>query len=102
VERGENVVVGVNKFTIENEPKPELLRVDEALGARRRAEVAGYREQRDHAEVRAALEALGRGAAGSDNLMPLILAAVKAEATVGEIADAMRRHFGEYQERLVL
>jgi len=102
VERGENVVVGVNKFTIENEKRPDLLRVDEALGARRRKEVAGYREQRDNSAVRATLEALTRGAEGTDNLMPLILAAVKAEATVGEISDAMRTVFGEYQERLVL
>jgi methylmalonyl-CoA mutase N-terminal domain/subunit len=102
VEKGENVVVGVNKFTIENEAKPELLRVDEALGERRRREVAGYREQRDNGAVRAALEALTAAAKGSDNLMPLILAAVKAEATVGEVADAMRSEFGEYQERLVL
>ncbi len=102
VERGENIVVGVNKFTIDNEVKPELLRVDEALGARRRKEVAQYREQRDNGAVRSALEALTRGASGTDNLMPLILAAVKAEATVGEVADAMRSVFGEYQERLVL
>jgi methylmalonyl-CoA mutase N-terminal domain/subunit len=102
VERGENIVVGVNKFTIENEKRPDLLRVDEALGARRRLEVAQYREQRDNGAVRTTLEALTRGADGTDNLMPLILAAVKAEATVGEIADAMRTVFGEYQERLVL
>jgi methylmalonyl-CoA mutase N-terminal domain/subunit len=102
VERGENIVVGVNKFTIENEKRPDLLRVDEALGARRRKEVAQYREERDNGAVRTALEALTRGAEGTDNLMPLILAAVKTEATVGEIADAMRVVFGEYQERLVL
>jgi methylmalonyl-CoA mutase N-terminal domain/subunit len=102
VEKGENVVVGVNKFTIENEAKPELLRVDEALGERRRREVAGYREQRDNGAVRAALETLTAAARGTNNLMPLILAAVKAEATVGEVADAMRSEFGEYQERLVL
>jgi methylmalonyl-CoA mutase N-terminal domain/subunit len=102
VERGAQVVVGVNKFTVPNEEKPELLRVDEALGERRRREVAGYREQRDNGAVRAALEALAKVAAGTENLMPGILAAVKAEATVGEISDAMRSVFGEYQERLVL
>jgi len=102
VERGENVVVGVNKFTIENEKRPDLLRVDEALGERRRREVAIYREERDNGAVRMALEALTLGADGTGNLMPLILAAVKAEATVGEVSDAMRTVFGEYQERLVL
>ena len=102
VERGEHVVVGVNKFTIQNEVKPELLRVDEALGARRRLEVAGYREHRDNGAVREALAKLTAGAEGTVNLMPLIIDAVKKEATVGEVCDAMRTVFGEYQERLVL
>jgi len=102
VERNENVVVGVNKFTIQNEAKPDLLRVDEALGARRRTQVAQYRAERDNGAVRASLEALTAAAKGTDNLMPKILAAVKAEATVGEVCDAMREVFGEYQERLVL
>ncbi len=102
VERGEQVVVGVNKFTIQNEAKPELLRVDEALGARRRAQVAQYRSERDNGAVRAKLEALTAASKGAANLMPLILDAVKAEATVGEVCDAMRTVFGEYQERLVL
>jgi len=102
VERDEIVVVGVNKFTIQNEAKPDLLRVDEALGARRRSEVAVYRQERDNGLVRQRLEALTAGAKGTDNLMPLIIAAVKAEATVGEVCDAMRTVFGEYQERLVL
>jgi methylmalonyl-CoA mutase N-terminal domain/subunit len=101
VERGEHVVVGVNKFTIQNEAKPDLLRVDEALGERRRREVAGYRETRNNGAVRSALETLTAGAKGTDNLMPLILDAVKKEATVGEVCDAMRTVFGEYQERLV-
>ena len=64
VEKGENVVVGVNKFTIQNEAKPDLLRVDEALGARRRTQVAQYRAERDNGAVRAALEALIRGRQG--------------------------------------
>ena len=102
VERGEHVVVGVNKFTIQNEAKPDLLRVDEALGARRRAEVAGYRQDRDNAAVRDALATLTAAAEGTANLMPLIIDAVKKEATVGEVCDAMRTVFGEYQERLVL
>ena len=102
VEKGEHVVVGVNKFTIQNEAKPDLLRVDEALGARRRAEVAGYREQRDNGAARDALATLTTAAAGTANLMPLIIDAVRKEATVGEVCDAMRTVFGEYQERLVL
>ena len=102
VEKGEQVVVGVNKFTIQNEAKPDLLRVDEALGARRRTQVAQYRAERDNGAVTTTLAALTAAAQGTENLMPRILAAVKAEATVGEICDAMRVVFGEYQERLVL
>ncbi len=102
VEKGEQVVVGVNTFTLENEEKPELLRVDEALGAVRRKQIADVRANRDNGAVRSRLEALAKAAKGTDNLMPRFIAAVKAEATVAEVCDAMREVFGEYQERLVL
>jgi methylmalonyl-CoA mutase N-terminal domain/subunit len=102
VERGEQIVVGVNKFTVDEEIKPPLLRVDEALGATRRQQVAAMRSQRDHGAVTARLQELSAAAKATDNLMPFILRAVKAEATVGEICDALRAVFGEYQERLVL
>ncbi len=102
VEKGGQVVVGVNKFQISGEVAPELLRVNESLGALRRTEVAAMRAKRDQKAVDARLAALTAGAKGTENLMPLIIAAVKAEATVGEVSDAMRGVFGEYQERLVL
>jgi len=102
VERDEQIVVGVNKFAIKNEPKPDLLRVDEALGAMRRKQVAEYRSLRDNDAVRTKLETLKAKATATDNLMPYILDAVKAEATVGEVSDTLREVYGEYQERLVL
>ena len=102
VEKGEQVVVGVNRFTITGEVKPDLLRVDEALGAVRRQQVAAIRAARKQAAVDTCLADLRAGAAGTANLMPLILAAVKAEATVGEVCDALRSVFGEYQEQMVL
>ena len=102
VEKGEQVVVGVNRFTLENEVQPDLLRVDEALGGQRRTQIAAVRAGRDHAAVKARLGELEATARGTENLMPCILAAVKAEATVGEVCDALRRVFGEYQEQLVL
>ena len=102
VEKGGQVVVGVNKFQITGEVAPDLLRVNESLGAVRRTQVAAMRAQRDQKAVDARLAALTAGAKGTENLMPLIIAAVKAEATVGEVSDAMREVFGEYQERLVL
>jgi len=102
VEKGSQVVVGVNKFTIQNEKMPELLRVDEALGDQRRQQIQALRDRRDNGAVRQKLEALQTAAKGSDNLMPHILDAVKAYATVGEVCGALREVFGEYQERLVL
>ena len=102
VEKGDQVVVGVNKFAIQNEAAPDLLRVDEALGAQRRTQVAEYRATRDNGAVRSKLETLAAGAKGDANLMPLILGAVKAEATIGEICGALREVFGEYQENLVV
>ena len=102
VQKGEQVVVGVNAYTLENEEKPELLRVDEALGAVRRGQIAQVRAERDNGAVRSALEGLAAEAKGTGNLMPRILAAVKVEATLGEICDGLREVFGEYQERLVL
>ncbi|GLH68752.1 methylmalonyl-CoA mutase [Geothrix rubra] len=102
VEKGEQVVVGVNRFTLENEAQPELLRVDEALGATRRQQVAAVRANRDNGIVKQRLAELETAARGTENLMPRILAAVKAEATVGEVCDALRGVFGEYQEQLVL
>jgi methylmalonyl-CoA mutase N-terminal domain/subunit len=94
--------VGVNRFTLDHEEQPELLRVDEALGEHRRRQVAAVRTGRDQAVVTQRLADLGQAAQGSGNLMPHILAAVKAEATVGEVCDTLRAVFGEYQEHLVL
>ncbi|HTL97671.1 MAG TPA: methylmalonyl-CoA mutase family protein [Holophagaceae bacterium] len=102
VEKGSQVVVGVNKFTVANEKMPELLRVDEALGEQRRKQIQALRERRDNGAVRTRLEALQAAAKGTDNLMPPILDAVRSLATVGEICGALRDVFGEYQERLVL
>ncbi|WP_243300850.1 acyl-CoA mutase large subunit family protein [Geothrix oryzisoli] len=102
VEKGEQIVVGVNRFAISGEVTPDLLRVDESLGETRRRQVAAVRAGRDQAATSARLAELAAAAKGTENLMPRILAAVKAEATVGEICDALRAVFGEYQEHLVL
>ena len=102
IEKGEQIVVGVNKFGITGEQPPDLLRVDEALGERRRRQVAATRVERDNGAVRERLEALRQAAVGTGNLMPPILAAVKAEATIGEICDSLRSVFGEHTENLVV
>ena len=92
------IVVGVNRFTLENEEHPTLLRVDPEVGRRQAAKLAALRQQRDNERVQQALMALERGAAGTENLMPLIIDAVEAYATLGEISDAMRHVFGEQHE----
>jgi methylmalonyl-CoA mutase N-terminal domain/subunit len=102
VERGEQVVVGVNRFTTEEERPIPLLRIDPAIEREQVERLRALRARRDKAKAQAAIAEVERRAASSDNLMPAILAAVEAYATVGEIADAMRRAFGEYKESVVV
>jgi methylmalonyl-CoA mutase N-terminal domain/subunit len=98
LEEDRTIVVGVNRFTSENEERPELLRVDPAVGKRQAAKVAALRERRDNEQVSRMLAALEQAASGSENLLPHIISAVEAYATLGEISDAMRRVFGEQHE----
>jgi methylmalonyl-CoA mutase N-terminal domain/subunit len=92
------VVVGVNRFVSENEVRPALLQVDPEVGKRQAAKLAALRQGRDNERVQQTLTALERGAAGTENLLPLIIDAVEAYATLGEISDAMRHVFGEQHE----
>ncbi|HEU5379519.1 MAG TPA: methylmalonyl-CoA mutase family protein [Ktedonobacteraceae bacterium] len=98
LEEGRAIVVGVNRFTLEQEERPTLLRVDAEAGRQQAARVAELRQRRDNKGVQQALSALEAGASGNSNLMPLIINAVEAYATLGEISDAMRRVFGEQGE----
>jgi methylmalonyl-CoA mutase, N-terminal domain len=92
------IVVGVNRFVSEKEASPNLLRVDATVGERQVAKLAKLRQRRDNQQVQQALTALEEGAAGTANLLPLIIAAIEAYATLGEISDAMRHVFGEQHE----
>jgi methylmalonyl-CoA mutase N-terminal domain/subunit len=98
LEEQKAIVVGVNRFTIENEERPILLRVDPEIGRRQAAKLAALRQRRDNERVQQALTALEYSAEGTQNLMPSIIAAVEAYATLGEISDAMRHVFGEQHE----
>ena len=98
LDQQEAIVVGVNRFVQEDEVKQTLLRVDPEVGQRQRAKLAALRERRDNEKVQQTLTALERGAAGTANLLPLIIDAVEAYATLGEISDTMRRVFGEQHE----
>jgi len=102
IERGEQIVVGVNKFQVKEEQPIPILRIDPEIERSQIARLQSLRARRDAAESRAALEEVERRARGTENLMPAILAAVEAYATVGEISDALRRVFGEYQESVVI
>jgi methylmalonyl-CoA mutase N-terminal domain/subunit len=98
LEEERTVVVGVNRFIMENEEPQTLLRVDPEVGKRQAAKLALLRQMRDNELVQQVLAALERGARGTNNLMPLIIDAVEAYATLGEISDAMRHVFGEQHE----
>ena len=97
IEKDERVVVGVNKFQVEEESLKDLLRVDPAVRISQMERLKRLKSERDNARVKDILSQLRSAAEGKDNLMPIILDAVKAYATLGEICDALRDIFGEYQ-----
>ena len=98
VERGETVVVGVNRFRQEERQAAPLFRTDPALEQQQIDRVREVRASRDATVAEQRLCALEQAARGSENLMPAILAACSAHATVGEISDRLRRVFGEYRD----
>jgi methylmalonyl-CoA mutase N-terminal domain/subunit len=98
IDRGDTVVVGVNRFATGDAAAIDLLRIDPETERHQIARVRRTRADRDAAVWRAALDQVGIAARGADNLVPPIIAAVEARATVGEIADALRAVFGEHRE----
>jgi methylmalonyl-CoA mutase N-terminal domain/subunit len=102
VDSGEQVVVGVNRFQAEEERPIPTLRLDPEIERDQIARLNALRARRDAGKSKAALAEIERRARGTENLMPAILAAVEAYATLGEISDALRRAFGEYQESVVI
>ena len=98
IEEKEKTIVGLNAFETEARPQPELLRIDESAAARQIERLQSVRSGRSAPEAASALDAVGKAAAGTDNLMPHILRAVEAYATVGEISDTLRGVWGEYAE----
>ncbi|HEU4964038.1 MAG TPA: methylmalonyl-CoA mutase family protein [Bacilli bacterium] len=97
IESGDEVVVGVNRFRLENEAQPELQKINPEIERIQKEKLEQLRGSRDNTAVEAALTALRQAAEGSENLMPHIVAAVKVYATLGEICNVMRDVFGEYQ-----
>jgi len=101
VESSEAIVVGVNQFVADEAAVP-IQHIDEALERRQVERVRALRMRRDAEPWAAAMRAVEDAARGGENLMPQILNAVEALATVGEIADTLRRVFGEYRESVVV
>jgi methylmalonyl-CoA mutase N-terminal domain/subunit len=104
MERGDRQVVGLNRFTEDaaagaEGPSVPIHRIDERLEGEQRERLRALRSRRDDAACGAALAEIERLAATEGNLMPAILRAVEASATVGEISDRMRRAFGAYRAR---
>ena len=102
IEKEELIIVGVNKFTVQEPPPTGLLKVKEEVEISQKKSLGEMKAGRDDAAVKAALATLETAAKGSDNLMPHILAAVKTYATLGEIADVFRGVFGKHTETVVL
>ncbi len=98
LEQKQAIVVGVNRFSLEHEEPAIHLHLDAEVGKQQAAKVAALRQRRNNELVQQRLQALETGAQDSENLMPLILDAVEAYATLGEISDTLRRVFGEQHE----
>jgi methylmalonyl-CoA mutase N-terminal domain/subunit len=102
VERGERVVVGVNRYRAQSEAPIPTLRIDPAIEREQAERLAALRARRNAQQVKATLGAVEARARSGENLMPAIAAAVEAYATVGEISDALRVVFGEHQESIAI
>lgn len=98
IEKDERVVVGVNRFQVDEEKPKNLLRVDPTVRNAQWERLQKLRTTRDNDQVRNSLAALRKGAEGSENLMPSILEAVKCYATLGEICGVLREVFGEHRQ----
>ncbi len=102
VERGERIIVGVNDFVVDEEPKIPILKIDPEVEHRQVERTQRVRAERDNARVQRALVALRRAAQGSENTMDCILECVRAYATQGEICDVFRLVYGEHRESAII
>src|SRR5690606_36733105 len=102
IESGEQIIVGVNAYTIEEETPIPILIIGPEIEAKQRERLARVRRERNATRVKETLAEVRRAAQEGDNLVPPILEAVKAYATLGEIIDELRGVFGEYEEVLIL
>ncbi len=97
IETGHKIIVGVNKFAVEEEPMTEVFRVDDNIRKLQSEKLRSLRARRDNNKVQALLTSLEAKAKTSENLMPTVVEAVEHYATLGEIADTLRKVWGEYK-----
>ncbi|WP_343306422.1 methylmalonyl-CoA mutase family protein [Chitinophaga niabensis] len=97
IENGEKVIVGVNKFVVQEEPDGDVFRVDDSIRKVQSEKLASLRARRDNEKAHALLAALEARALTTENLMPLVVEAVENFCTLGEIADSLRKVWGEYR-----
>ena len=102
VEDGEEVVVGVNKYTMDEDTRPDLLHVSEEVQERQLTRLEEVKAERDEVAVEEALDAVREATENEENVMPALVDAVKAYATMGEIMAVFEDHYGAYQETLVM
>lgn len=102
IEKSERIVVGMNKFEIEESTPKGLLKVDPAVGEMQKEKLINLKAERDNNKVVNDLKALKEAASSEENLMPYIIEAVRAYATLGEICGILREVFGEYQQSVIL
>jgi methylmalonyl-CoA mutase N-terminal domain/subunit len=98
IERDQRVIVGVNRYELEDEPELDILHIDPALERKQVERVQALRGSRDSAKAEARLAELKRAAAGDENLMPAIVDAARDYVTMGEICDAFREVWGVWRE----
>ncbi|MTI71254.1 MAG: methylmalonyl-CoA mutase [Firmicutes bacterium] len=102
IESKDRIVVGMNKFKVDKEPKKDLLKVDPKVGRMQEEKLKNLKEERDNEKVKVSLNELKKAAKENENTMPYIIKAVKEYATLGEICGVLREVFGEYQQSVIL
>ena len=102
IEANERIVVGVNKYQIDEDEPTELLKIDMKVQEEQIKFLNKIKSERDNIIVGEKLENLKNAAEGKDNLIPLIIDAVKTYASIGEISNTLREVFGEYKENVVI
>jgi methylmalonyl-CoA mutase N-terminal domain/subunit len=102
IERGDRVIVGMNKYIIKEDAPKDLLKVDPAVGQMQKDKINALKAKRDNAAVTEKLAALKAACSTEENLMPYIVDAVRAYGTLGEICGVMREVFGEYKQSIKL